>query len=48
MEQPYQLVVGGFLLSVRSTMIDITLQQLILMRMLSVALLAKQKAMVML
>jgi hypothetical protein len=48
MEQPYQLVAGGSLSSVRSTMIDITLQQLILMRMLSVALLAKQKAMAML
>jgi len=48
MEQPYQLVVGGSLLSVRSTMIDITLQQLILTRMFSVVLLAKQKVMVML
>jgi len=48
MEQPYQLVVDGSLLSVRSTMIDITLQQLILTRMFSVALLAKQKVMVML
>jgi len=48
MEQPYQLVVGGSPSSARSTMIDITLQQLILTRMFSVALLAKQKAMVML
>ncbi len=48
MEQPYQLVVGGSPSNVRSTMIDITLQQLILTRMLSVALLAKQKVMVML